>query len=48
MIKLDKYDKFYRMAGHPLINIHIHDFIDDIDEMGDKIKWEKSSKFQTE
>lgn len=41
MIKLDKYDKFYRMAGQPLINIHINEFINDLHEMGSKIKWDE-------
>ena len=55
MIKLSKYDKFYRMAGQPLISIHIHEFIKDLEEMGTLIKWnslttslQDKGKFQTE
>ena len=40
------------MARHPLISIHIHEFIEDLQEMGDKIKWNSitsfDKKFQTE
>ena len=33
IIKLSKYDKFYRMAGLPFIWININDFMNDLEEM---------------
>ena len=45
MMKLSRYDKFYRMAGEPLIRIHIHEFIDDLEEMGSAIKWNSITSF---
>ena len=47
MIKLDKYDKFYRMVGSPLITIHIDEFINDLKEMGEQISWNNVESFDT-